>query len=45
MGWSVSKRDRVLVNGMGCCELDGALVNGMVCWETGWRVTFRDGVL
>ena len=33
MGWSVSKQDRVLVNGMGwgVSARDGALVNGMVC--------------
>ena len=38
MGWGVSKRDGVLVYGMGCYFLgcavsirDGVLVNGMVC--------------
>ena len=38
MGWSVSKRDRVLVNWMGCyfpgwgvSIWDGVLVNGIEC--------------
>ena len=42
MGLTVSKRDGVLVNGMGCyfpgwdvSKRDGVLVNGMGCYFTG----------
>ena len=31
MGWSVSIRDRVLVNGMGCSVRDGVFVYRMRC--------------
>ena len=43
-GLDVSKRNGVLVNGMGDF-LDGVLVNGMGCYFLGWGVSKRDGVL
>ena len=43
--WDVSKRDVVLLYGMGVRVRVVVLVNGMGCYSPAWGVTFRDGVL
>ena len=50
-GWGVSKRDRVLVNGIECSYIgcvskqDGLLVYGMRCSFRGWGICIWDGLL
>ena len=51
MGWGVSKRDWVVVYGLGCYTVlndsnqDVVLVYGMWCTYTGCSVSIQDGVL
>ena len=42
MGWTVSIRDGVLVNGMDCYLRDGELVYGMGCQYMVWGVSKQD---
>ena len=44
-GCGVSKRDGVLLYGMGFSVRDVVLIKGMGCYFPKWGVTFRNGLL